>query len=84
MWTFRDQKGEIIGLVLLYVNDVLVACANSRKGKTLQGKIQGLYQWVTRDTKVFTQCGAKITLAYDPLFKQWGGFTVSMTPAKSS
>ena len=30
------------------------------------------------DTKVFTQCGAKITQAYDPLLKQWGGFTVSM------
>ena len=44
----------------------------------LEEKIQGLYQWGTWDTKVFTQCGAKITQAYDPLLNQWGGFTVSM------
>ena len=55
-----------------------MACANSRKGKTLQEKTQGLYQWGTWDTKVFTQCGAKITQAYDPLLTQCGGFTVSM------
>ena len=78
VWTFRDHKGEIIGLVLLYVDDALVACANNRKGKTLQEKIQGLYQWGTSDTKVFTQCGTNITQAYDQLLKQWGGFTVSM------
>ena len=40
--------------------------------------IARVYQWSTWDTKVFTQCGAKITQAYDPLLKQWGDFPVSM------
>ena len=78
VWTFHDEEGEIIGFVLLYVDDALVACVNNRKGKTLREKIQGLYQWGTWDTKVFTQYGAKITQAYDQQLQQWGDFTVSM------
>ena len=45
VWTFRDEEGEIIGLVLVYVDDALVACAPTRKGDALLKQIQGLYEW---------------------------------------
>ena len=41
VWTFLDHKGEIIGLVLLCVDDALVACANNRKGKPCKKRFKG-------------------------------------------
>ena len=78
VWTFRNEKAEIIGLVLMYVDDALVACSPNRRGKTILNQIQGLYEWGTWETKLFTQCGANITQAYDQRLLQWGGVTVSM------
>lgn len=76
VWTFRDKGGQIIGLVLLYVDDALVACSPKREGRALLKQIQGLFQWETWESKAFTQCGAKITQAYHQHLTQWGGFTV--------
>ena len=78
VWTFRNAKGEIIGLVLMYVDDALIACAPTTEGNSLLKQIRGLYEWGSWESKSFVQCGAKITQAYDPHLKQWDGFTVSM------
>jgi len=78
LWTFRNDAGEIIGLVVLYVDDALIACAPGCGGQTLLKQIKGLYEWGTWETKAFTQCGAQIVQAYAQHFKQWGGFTISM------
>ena len=78
VWTFRNAKGEIIGLVLMYVDDALVACAPTKEGDDLLKKIRGLYEWGSWESKTFVQCGAKITQAYDANFKLWDGFTISM------
>ena len=65
LWTLRNLKGEIIGLVLLYVDDALTACYLGSDGKTLLKDIKSLYEWGTRETKAFTQCGAQIVQACD-------------------
>ena len=44
VWTFRNTKGEIIGLVLMYVDDALIACAPTKEGGDLLKKIRGLYE----------------------------------------
>ena len=31
VWTIRNTKGEIIGLVLMYVDDALIACSPTKK-----------------------------------------------------
>ena len=62
----------------MYVDDALVACSPNRRDKTILNLIQGLCEWGTCKSKVFTQCSAKITQAYDQHLKQWGGSTVSM------
>ena len=34
VWTFHNDLGEIIGLVLLYANEALVACSPDRSANT--------------------------------------------------
>jgi len=52
LWTRRTKAREIIGLVLLYVDDALIACApgSGRGGETLPNllkQIKDLYEWGT-------------------------------------
>lgn len=54
-----------------------VACSDCKEGQHLLEHIQGLYEWGTWESKSFTQCGGKITQAYDGHLKQWGGLAVS-------
>ena len=81
LWTFRNDTGGIIGLVLLYVDDALIACAPGSSGKTeptFLKKFKDLYERAAWYRKALTQCGAKTEQVYVRHLKQWGGFTVSM------
>ena len=73
MWTFRNDEGDMIRLIPLYVDGVLIVCAPRSSGKTeptLLKKIRDLYAWGAWGSKVFTQRGAKIVQVYDQHLKQ--------------
>ena len=65
LWTFRDENGVIHALCLVYVDDLMLECSDSPFGKHVFDSINNLYEWRTWESRVFTQCGARITQAYD-------------------
>ena len=79
VWTFRDENGVIHSLCLENVDDFMLACSDSPFGKHVFDSINNLYVRCTWESRVFTQCGARITQAYDKHTRTWGGFEVSFT-----
>ena len=62
---------------VLYVDDFMLACSDSPFGKHIFDSINNLHEWGTWESRVFTQCGARITHAYDKHTRAWGGFEIS-------
>ena len=73
LWTFRDENGVIHALCLVYVDDFMLACSDSPFGKHVFHRINNLYEWGTWESRVFTQCDARITQAHDKHTRTWGG-----------
>ena len=65
--------------VSAYVDDVMLACSDSPSGKHVFVSINNLYEWRTWESRVFTQCGARITQAYDKHTRTWSGFEINFT-----
>ena len=78
LWT-RNESGVIQALCLVYVDDFILACSDSPLGKRIFDGINNLYECGTWESRVFTQCGARITQAYDKHTKTWGGLEISFT-----
>ena len=76
LWTFRDVNGVIHGLCLVYVDDFMLACSDSPFGKHVFESINNLYEWRKWESRVFKQCGAQITQAYNRHTGTWGGFEI--------
>ena len=79
LWTFRDENGVIHALCLVYVDDFMLACSDSPFREHIFDGINNLYEWGTWESRVFTQCGARITQAYDKHPRTWSGFEISFT-----
>ena len=77
LWTFRDQNGVIRALCLEDVDEFMLACSDSPFGKHVFDSINNLYEWRTWESRVFAQCGARITQANDKHTRTWGGFEIS-------
>ena len=68
LWTFRDENGVIHALCLVFVDDFMRACSDSPCGKL---SLIAATTWGTWESRVFTQCGARITQAYDKHTRTW-------------
>ena len=79
LWTFRDGNGVIQALCFVHVDDFMLACSDSPFGTRIFGGINNPYEWRTWESRVFTQCGARTTQAYDKHTKTWSGFEISFT-----
>ena len=79
LWTFRDENGVIHALCLVYVDDIMLACSVSPFGKHVFHSINKMYEWRKWESRVFKQCCARITQAYDKNTGTWGGFEISLT-----
>ena len=75
---FRDQHGHVQGLATFYVDDILLAFANTEEAQQIFEAINGLYECGNWESGTFAQCGANIVQEYDHSKRQWGGFTVSL------
>ena len=64
LWTFRDENGVIQALCLVYLDDLMLACSDSPFGKRIFDGIN-LYEWGTWESRVLTQCGARMTQAHN-------------------
>ena len=80
-WNFacglRNENGVIQVLCLVYVDDFTLACSDSTFRKQVFDGINNLCEWGTWESRVFTQCGARITQAYDKHTNTWSGFEIS-------
>ena len=76
-WTFRNENGVIHALCVVYDDDFLHACSDSPFGKHVFDSINSLYEWGTWESRLFTQCGARITQAHDKHTRTLGGFEIS-------
>ena len=74
LWTFRDENGVIHALCLVYVDDFMLACSDSPFGKYVFESIDNRYERGEWESRVFKQCGAQITQAYNKHTSTWGGF----------
>ena len=79
LWTFRDENGVIHALCLVYVDDSMLACSDSPLGKHIFESINNFYEWGKWESRVFKQCGALITQAYNKHTGTWSGFEISFT-----
>ena len=57
----------------------MLACSDSPFGKHVFESINNLYEWGKWESRMFTQCGAQITQAYNKHAGTWGGFEISFT-----
>ena len=71
LWTFRDENGVIHALCLVYVDDFMLACSDSPFGKHVFENINNLFEWSKWESRVFKQCGAQITQAYNKHTGTW-------------
>ena len=69
----------VSALSLVYVDDFMLACSDSPFGKHVFDSVNNLYEWGKWESRVFKQCGARITQAYDKHTGTWGGFEISFT-----
>ena len=76
LWTFRDENGIIQASWMMQIDDFILACSDSTFGKQIFDKINKLHEWTTWETRVYTQCGARITQNYDKHTKTWCGFEI--------
>ena len=66
LWIFRDAHGVMQALCWVYVDDFMLACSDSPRGKRTFDGIDNLYERGTWESRVFTQCGgARVTQPYD-------------------
>ena len=79
LWTFRDENGVIHASVLGFVDDFMLACSDSPFGKHVFESINNLCEWGQWESRVFKQCGAQITQAYNNHTGTWCGFEISFT-----
>ena len=79
MWTFRDENDVIHALCLVYVDDFMLTCSDSPFGKHVFESITNLYEWEKWESRVFKQCGAQNTQAYNKHTGTWCGFEISFT-----
>ena len=63
----------------VYVDDFILACSDSSFGKHVFESINSLYEWGKWESRVFKQCGAQITQAYNKHTGTWCGFEISFT-----
>ena len=77
LWTFRNENGVIHALCLVYVDDFMLMCSDSPFGKHVFESINNLYEWRKWESRVFKQCGAQITQAYNKHTGTWGGIEIS-------
>ena len=76
---FRDENGVIHALCLVYVDDFMLVCSDSLLGKHIFESINNLNEWRKWESRVFNQCGARITQAYNKHTRTWGGFEINFT-----
>ena len=79
LWTFRDENGVVQPQCSVYVDDCMLACSDCTFGKRAFDGINNLYEWGTWESRVFTQCGARITHAHDKHTKTWRRVEISFT-----
>ena len=79
LWTFRDENDVIHALCLVYVDDFMLTCSDSPLGKYVFENIINLCEWRTWESRMFTQCGARITQANDKRTRTWCGFEIIFT-----
>ena len=88
LWTFRDEMVSFRPLCFLYVDDFVLACSDSPFGKRVFDGINNLYEWKTWEStwesRVCTQCGARITQACDKHTKTYCEFEISFAESHSS
>ena len=68
LWTFRDENGVIHALCFVYVDDFMLACSDSPFGKHVFALTICTRKW---ESRVFKQCGAQITQAYNKHTGTW-------------
>ena len=81
---FPRRNGVIQAFCLVCVDDVVLACSDSPFGKRVFDGINNLYEWKTWESRVCTQCGARITQAYDKHTKFYCEFEISFAESHSS
>ena len=79
LWTFRNENRVIHGLCLVHVDDFMLACSDSPFGKHVFESINNLYEWGKWESRVFKQCGAQMTQAYNKHTGTRCGFEISCT-----
>ena len=79
LWTFRNENGVIHALCLVCVDDFMLAGSDSPLGKHVFDSINNLYERRKWESRVFKQCGAQITQAYDKHTGTWYGFEINFT-----
>ena len=77
-WAFLDESGVIHALSLIYVDDLMLSCSDSSCGRHVFDSINNLFKWRTGSHEC-SQCGARITQAYDKHTRTWRGFETSFT-----
>ena len=66
-------------LCFVHVDDFMLACSDSPFGRHVFESIHNLYAWGKWESRVFKQCGAQITPAYNKHTGTWCGFEISFT-----
>ena len=77
LWTFPDSAGVVEALCLVFVDDFMLSVHSSLGGRGVSEFVNNLYDWGVWESRVFTQCGARITQAYDKHTQTWSGFQVN-------
>ena len=76
LWTFPDSVRVIQALCLVFVDDFMLSVHSSLGARGVSEFVNNLNDWGVWESRVFTQCGARITQAYDKHTRTWSGFQV--------
>ena len=75
---FSDTKTASFMLCVWFMSMTL-ACSDPPFGKHVLDSINILHEWGIGESRVFTQCGARITQAFEKHTRTWSGFEISFT-----
>ncbi|CAK0849800.1 unnamed protein product, partial [Prorocentrum cordatum] len=61
VWVIRDDDGKLIGMVIIHVDDMMIAEDHTNKFFLQDRKeIQQAFEWTPWESKAFVQCGVSI------------------------
>ena len=78
-WVLRNQFGELVGMLVGHVDDVMLAVAPDNEQATkAEKKVRELYDWGSWESGDFVQTGTRIRQERDPRLKTWGEIRLDM------